>query len=394
MVVSIVKKLIAFLTALVLFAGCLFGLDIWQGQKLASMSGPLNYMIDLRKFVCADAIADSLDENTVLFLGSSELAMRDEKSHPQALLNNGNANLRLMEVGGGYNQSLSHALDVGAYADAMVNKKVVLNLSPQWFTNEHIHPDAFASKFYEQVFDGFMKNAHISNDTKRKIVERCKSLLTSDPAQLERVQMYEDVYLNGSFNIVKRLYLGVHNMFMSFKTKKDLIDALPELQKSEGAPAKIEEVDFDELLEISQQQGEADCTNNPFYVYDEYYTTYIEPSLEYRKDSQKDESYCTSPEYDDLRLFLDVCQETGIEPLLINIPVNGYWYDYTGFPKTDREQYYQNIRDIAAEYGAELLDLSEHEYTPYFLRDIMHLGWKGWAYINEGVYHFVKEDRP
>ena len=76
-----------------------------------------------------------------------------------------------------------------------------------------------------------------------------------------------------------------------------------------------------------------------------------------------------------MKLFLEVCEETGLEVMLINIPVNGYWYDYTGFPKADRQQYYQNIRDIAAEYDVTLLDLSDHEYTPYFLKDVMHLGW-------------------
>ena len=99
-----------------------------------------------------------------------------------------------------------------------------------------------------------------------------------------------------------------------------------------------------------------------------------------------------SPEYDDLRLFLQVAKELGIEIMLVSVPVNGYWYDYTGFPQEDRKQYYQNIRNIAEQNGVRLVDYSDREYEPYFLRDIMHLGWKGWAYLDEQIYQFYQAD--
>lgn len=98
------------------------------------------------------------------------------------------------------------------------------------------------------------------------------------------------------------------------------------------------------------------------------------------KGSYSGASYVESPEYDDFRLFLDVCKELNIEPLIISAPVNGRWYDYAEFSKADRNTYYQNIRDICREYNVKLADFSQKEYEIYFLRDIMHLGWKGWLY--------------
>lgn len=88
---------------------------------------------------------------------------------------------------------------------------------------------------------------------------------------------------------------------------------------------------------------------------------------------------------------MDVCRETDITPLIVSIPVNGRWYDWTGFPKEDREGYYKNIREICQEYQVELADFSDKEYEPYFLKDIMHLGWKGWVYLDEAVYEFYKK---
>ena len=98
-------------------------------------------------------------------------------------------------------------------------------------------------------------------------------------------------------------------------------------------------------------------------------------------------------EYNDLRLFLDICEELDIEPMLVSVPVNGFYYDYTGLPQSERQQYYQNIREIASEYDVQLLDLSSQEYTPYFLHDIMHLGWKGWVYVIQGVHEFYQQDQ-
>lgn len=42
-------------------------------------------------------------------------------------------------------------------------------------------------------------------------------------------------------------------------------------------------------------------------------------------------------------------------------------------------------------YEVELADFSDKEYEEYFLRDIMHLGWKGWVYLDEAVYQFYKQ---
>ena len=53
------------------------------------------------------------------------------------------------------------------------------------------------------------------------------------------------------------------------------------------------------------------------------------------------------------------------------------WSDYTGFTADRRQQYYENVRQIAGEHGIQMLDLTGYEYEPYFMCDVMHLGWKG-----------------
>ena len=130
---------------------------------------------------------------------------------------------------------------------------------------------------------------------------------------------------------------------------------------------------------------------NDFYIKDEAYKR-LKPYLPLKKDMNADaeKGYQTGPEFDDLECFLKVCSQTGITPMLVLLPVNGYYYDFTAFPQSARQAYYKKIRGIASEYGAILADYSGEEYTRYFFEDRVHLGQKGWVMVSEKIYQFYK----
>ena len=97
-----------------------------------------------------------------------------------------------------------------------------------------------------------------------------------------------------------------------------------------------------------------------------------------------------SPEFSDLQLFIDLAKVLDIEVMIVSVPMNAYWYDYAGYDKNQRKAYYERIRKIAGENNIDLADFSDKEYEKYFLKDIMHLGWKGWVYLDEAIYNFAK----
>jgi len=41
--------------------------------------------------------------------------------------------------------------------------------------------------------------------------------------------------------------------------------------------------------------------------------------------------------------------------------------------------------------GFQVENFGDHEYDAYFLQDIMHLGWKGWVYVDESLDRFYHE---
>ena len=342
---------------------------------------------------CSDYVMERvLSEKSILVLGSSELSAADDLAYPNALYNYGYADFNIVLMGAGYLQSLSQAINIGALQNNIKNNKVVLIVSPQWFTYGGVSSEAFSSRFEETNFIEFLKNGNISKETKIKVANRVNELLAADPAELKTVQKFEDAYLYKSLNPMKWIEILTHDAFSQSKLNFTILRELKEVENKidYNVYVKADNIDYDVLLSEAQKIGEKECTNNVYGVYDYYFNTYIRADYFAWHNANVSGSYASSIEYDDLKLFLDVCKETGIEPLIVSVPVNGRWYDYTGFPKSDRNTYYQNIRDICSEYGVALADFSEKEYEIYFLKDIMHMGWKGWCYFDKAVYGFYK----
>lgn len=386
------KRIMPFVGALILFLCTCLGLHIYCIEGISNNQVSLIYYNTDSRNSSQTAMKKVLGESSIPVFGSSELSAADELAYPPSLFHHGNSDFNMILIGRGSMQSLHHAISLGALEKDIPNRKAVLILSPQWFTQSHLSSESYASRFSERMYVEFMKNKKISYETKLQISERAKSLMSTDMKQLERICKYEEIYLKHSFNPILYAEMGIYNCFMNLKQDFSLNQAIRELPLSEEDTVQISSLDFSSLLPRAEEIGKEACTNNDFYIYDEYYDTYVRDVLESSKDSKTDASYQVSPEYDDLKLFLDVCKEAGISPLIISIPVNGFWYDWTGFPKDDREAYYQNIRNICDEYQVQLADFSDKEYEPYFLKDIMHLGWKGWVYLDAKVYEFFKQD--
>ena len=69
---------------------------------------------------------------------------------------------------------------------------------------------------------------------------------------------------------------------------------------------------------------------------------------------------------------------------------SGYYYDYIGIDKEKRYSVYDKLVEIINNYGFDYLDLRDKEYVPYFYKDVMHFGWKGWLYVDEQITKYYK----
>lgn len=386
------KRLLAFFLAVILAVTSAVGLHFLaearihaDGNAFASWSGD-------GKFQAREAIIKNLDENSILTFGSSEFQYGLKTPyHPGKIFKD--TKFHMMLIGAGFYQSLSHAITLASLGDDAKSKDVILFVSPQWFRKSGVQPEAFTSRFSESHYIAMLKNPHISQKVKNYIIERSQKLLSIDSGIQNRADLYNRVLYTGDASMSDRFNYRIYSRFLREKELQTaamqmIRDKIP---RTSSVPKTSQDPDFASLLKRAAKDGEAENQGNPFFMDDAAYKWKIKPFLKQKKNQSLEGSYSNSVEYDDLRCFLDVCQDLNMRPLLVMLPVNGYWYDYTGFPKQARADYYQKIRSVASEYHAAVADFSEHEYTKYFFEDGVHIAKKGWVTINEGIYQYYKE---
>ncbi len=337
-------------------------------------------------------------EDTLLIFGSSELRTTEISTHPANFFAGKRAGFQVDLIGRGSCQSLIHALQIAASGDSLRGEKVVLITSPQSYVPEGIAPDLFYANFSPQQYLALLRDEDLSPEVKEYLSARVAELLAAyeetegaapvDPAI--RVLAEAEAGSGGLTGAAAALLTPYYALRGYLLGLRDMASARPLLEAGEDvqAPSPAEAIDWEAEEAGAVAQGEAMTSNNDFGMLDDYYTTYIGARLERQKDRDAELDYSVSREYDDLRVLFEICRQKGIEPLFIHVPLHGQWSDYTGFTVDRREAYYENVRQIAGEYGIQMLDLTGHEYEEYFMCDTMHLGWKGWLAVDRALIDY------
>ena len=340
-------------------------------------------------------LKNAAKRDDLLVLGSSEL----DSEVPQNIKDmfpNTELDCNVNIIGRAYTQSLLNTIRVGALGESLKGKKLVMIVSLQWFLQgipmleNEIDVNGYNSNFSELQFYDFMNNENISKENKIGICNRAEKLSKSK-SSLQRTNIFADLYSknnlasNAILSMLKPYY-ALRYRLLEIRDKHQTLKELNEYKdKQQGI---IRSINWAEEEKIAEQMGKEACTNNNFYVYDEYYNSYIEPKLDSLKDSYKDVDLMKSNEWKDYELFLKLCKELDLKPYFIIVPTNGFYYDYTGLSRGKRTQLYDGLESLAKSYGFDYLDMREKEYEPYFFRDIMHLGWKGWLYVSRKITEY------
>ncbi|ETI70233.1 D-alanyl-lipoteichoic acid biosynthesis protein DltD [Neobacillus vireti] len=329
------------------------------------------------------------DKHFLPIYGSSELARLD-RFHPVNYFKETGEDFTPFLVGRGGTESLIHFLNFSEHTDQLKGKKIVFVLSPQWFqpngTDEsHFAPNYSSLQGYDLAF-----NKKVNPTVKKMAIQR---LLTFSPIKNDpmlsimfKAEITNDPWTKRGAAIVRPFASAYRDLMV----KKDLYYTLAGgTSRNREISSKVNNMSWEQLAVQAEQVGKRKSTNNPFYVSDYQYDKIkkMVPSL---KDKKGKASYGKSPEYDDFQLVLDLLKESGAQPLFISVPVNGNWYDYTGFPKEGRTSYYERIKKQIESEGFQIADFSDHEYDPYFMKDTIHIGWKGWVYTDKAIKEFYE----
>ncbi|GAA0077414.1 D-alanyl-lipoteichoic acid biosynthesis protein DltD [Clostridium sp. CTA-5] len=329
--------------------------------------------------------------NKLVLQGSSELAspvsQLPTKFFPieglDTIVTNGRA----------YSQNLHQVSILGSQNGDMKEKKLALVLSLQWFLNQDgIDTNAFQANFSPVQFYKFLENEKISQEHKFEYASRVSNLLLGSTQFLPE-RIYAKSYVNNSTrykiaNIIFKPYFIAREKVIELKDKGLLYKKLKKLP--EKKEIQSEAVNWEDEYKKAEEDGKSQVTNNDFMVYDSYYDKNLKSNVGAQKDSNKGIDLMISQEFKDYELYLDTCVDLGVKPYIILMPTNGLWYDHTGLTKETRHNFYARVQKIAEDRGFDVLNLEDEEYTPYFMCDVMHLGWKGWLKVDEELYKRFK----
>lgn len=351
--------------------------------------------VDDSKYLSHKDVIENIAYTTMPVFGSSEFNHgNDTEYHPTNLF--AHTNVDLMIYGTSYCQSLNLAIGLGAIEPQLKKRKAVILLSPSWFYAKGVTEKEYSARFSDTFYMAAMENPNISVKIKNYISRRSEELLNSYHKKLDRVKLYNQVTLGNPSEKEKERYKKLKKKLekkASIKFNRSLsADFFSELSDETTNEELKQDYNWDKLAKKAREKS-IGTRNNPYFIDDERYAYIYKDRSIRNKGTMTKSTFEGSPEYDDLKCFLDICKETGIEPLLILEPMNGFWYDDMGFPKEKRVVLNNNIKKIAAEYKVQLIEYPEMEYEMYFLLDPYHLDGEGWVFIDKAIANFYS-DKP
>lgn len=392
------KKVISFLIPIVITCIMTSVLNVTLDKQISQLQNRRDISYIGKKY--GDIVKDrsSLiknilsEKNDLFLLGSSEMGV-DVPENALKLFPIKDENYDLSCFGRAYCQDLQQATYL-AGADIKEKQKVTLILSLEWFENKNsIKASNFAVNFSDMQFYKLLENPKITDDDKEyyaKRVYECLSEAKKYPAEALYANLYYNKSLPNKFiKLVLNPYYGIKKYLLNIKDKALIYKELKSIKSTDRQYPR--EIDWKGLEESIQEEKEKFQSTNQFHLEDKYYNQHKDEILK-NKDISKDEDLLNSKEMNDYKFFLNTCKSLNIEPYIVLLPVNGWYYDYLGLPKDKRFEYYDKVTEIAREYNCDVLDFRDKEYEDGFLIDTMHFGREGWLRVSEGIYkHFNKK---
>ena len=167
---------------------------------------------------------------------------------------------------------------------------------------------------------------------------------------LHRIMEIDRIFVDKKAGEIAKLAYGLRKRYVRDKdvlTLKGLLKAEQIKKKKKYVSKENDEtpIDWDEMF--AKAKNETFKTNNPYYIRARNWNLKFKHRFKIAKNLHRKENFLRSPEYDDLEAFLQVCRAEKIKPLLVILPLNGRWYDYTGLKKDKRKVFADKITEYA-----------------------------------------------
>lgn len=293
--------------------------------------------------------------------------------------------------------------DLAALDGLVRGKKVVISISPPWFTRPNasaLRQDQYAGNFSPLHAYSFLFNSNVSENLKRRAAKRMlvyRSSYSEDSLLRFALEQWAANTPLSRALLAAVTPLGKLAAFtLEQQDKFEAVRAVwehPEWQtQPERRPAAL---DWPAILERTSKLAEEDANNNPYGFYNYFWTTRGSRVLNDKAKRRIEEflqTVRTSPDWKDCDLLLSALQEMGANVLVLSQPMKGAYYTAIGVNYAARRQFYLRQQQLVARYRMPLIDFADHDDDLLFVVDpYSHLSAKGWAYYDRALDAFYHD---
>lgn len=398
------KKLLYFIIPVLIGVVFAFGLNkfldneinkLYQSKNLVPLKNQYSTNVKDKSVNLADYL---LSHGNIMMMGSSELNQRTvPRQHPINYFNTNRSKNGIFTIGRPFTQTLQDAIMLGSTNPNIKDKKVVLMLSMQWFMDKGgVTRPHFQDRFSPAQFYAFLDNDNISKENKAEMAKRVANLLKgSEEYKSEReyaILYNSDTTISKIEKIILYPYFKIREKAVNLKNKGILYRELRKLPNKNKNDYKLgKPINWNEEEKVALEQAEKRTKGNKFKVDNPYYNNFLKKEYKNLKNRYSKINLMKSEEFKDYQFFLNLCENLGVKPTIVVIPASNWYYNYTGIPKEERYEYYDKVTEMAKEKGFNVINLKDKENTEYYLRDVMHLGTRGWLDVNEKLYKEYNE---
>ena len=369
-------NILSFTIALLLVLGLLY---FYKNKILNYYAKPLQD--SLQRTI---SLQNDLESGKIVLFGSSELVFYpNQKFLPQNYFNN-DLKLPLRVQGNEGQQSFAIMSQLAACDNELVrdNAKVVVLLSPSWFTGSYDN-GLKMPKFLEYMYPGMMNKLYFQSESDDKY-----KLLISDYIKKNIAQIKEPNF------IYKDSFYDLKSDYLDNKFKQIIIE---NFDSKDNNPKNIDyknpNLDY-ESLKLEAKSITIPPKNNNYGINDEYYDRYIVKQI--KKDNFPF-GVIVSPdinqnqEYNDFLVLLEYLETYKIKALFVMQDLHPYAFANN---REEANKLMQIIKSKVLEHNFEYLDMwsnKKEDYEIGTLTDIVHMGELGWVRINRAIInHFMK----
>ncbi|MGL5479529.1 MAG: D-alanyl-lipoteichoic acid biosynthesis protein DltD [Clostridium sp.] len=396
------KKILCFIIPIVIGIAFAFGLNKfldYQNNKMMNDKNLVPLMSEYATDIKGKGVIINnkfLSEDSIMMLGASDLR-KATKQHPTRYFNTNRSKNKVFTIGRPFTQQLQDAITLGSTNPDIKGKKVVLLESLQWFVHpEGVAPRDFQGRFSPIQFYTFLDNKDISKESKEFLCKRVNTLLEGS-SEFKSEKIYAELYNDNSAiakikKVLLKPYFYLREKEVLLKEKGRLYLRLKKLKNKTPKDSELKKpFNWKKEQEQAIKDAKKRVKDAPLKLDKDYYNKTLKPNLKKLKNKYKGVNLLESKEMDDYKYFLDICKEQGADLTVVLMPCFPWYYDYAGISQKQRFEFYDVMGKLAKEKGFKVMDLRDKETEDYYLRDVMHLGTRGWLDVSEKLYKQYNE---